>query len=231
MTTIVSCPFSQGLILYSDTRATDTHSFEKYTANNKTTFGLAYTLPDNVELFISGAGISIGTETLMYPFFKEFELKCIEYCVNLNSLEKTQFIDFFNNIGATYLKSLTPIDYEIIAGSVFIISVKTAKFLGSFKTSITGGLTIGYPTKDLLMGDFVGVGSGSRYVLGALLLEHKKNPLTTRSEEEMVQWGKNYFERVIEMDLASSVESGLNIRIIYKNPLKESKLIKSCTYQ
>ena len=65
-----------------------------------------------------------------------------------------------------------------------------------------------------------GVGSGSRYLVGALLLQNNVKPLSTWSKEEAITWIKSNFRSVIDLDLASSTTWGLHIRVIYKDNRK-----------
>lgn len=235
MTTIVSTPFKEGVVVISDTRATD-HRYHQYIAYDKVSPMLGYTISDNVSFYIGGAGASIGTESVIYPFLKYLQKKSAEFCVNLSTLDLPQFVEYINNLSGIYIsKEALPTELSLAEHCAFLIIIKTPKFLAVFKSNYLGGLCI---TVDSLhqyteqerknpnnASLFEGVGSGSMYILGALLLQNQISPLHLKEEEEIVNWAKKYFKQGIIRDLGSSTENGLNIRIIYRDS-RESKNIR-----
>lgn len=225
MTTIVSLPFKDGVAVLSDTRAT-TYDFKEYVSYNKVSEDLGYSLDQDVGVWVAGAGASTGIETLFYPFLQYFERKCSEYCVDLNDLKLNQFIELFNNLSATYFRTvITSAELFLSEYCMFLLIVRTRKFLTVLKTSCpVGGLCLnvnplGEPTsEDVPNSLFSGVGSGCSYILGALLLENEKErPLYDWGEEEVLNWAKGYFQKVITLDLGSNTKNGLNVLFIYKN--------------
>ena len=161
--------------------------------------------------------------------------KSNELCVDLGDLNLPQFVEYINNISATYMSRVVPpAELSLIEHCHFLILVKSPKFLAAFKSNYLGGLCITIDSLNQYSSTehdpnaasvFEGVGSGSMYILGALLLENENSPLYLKEESEILAWAKKYFTRGITRDLGSSTDYGLNVRIIYKDK-RESKNIR-----
>lgn len=224
-TTIISIPTKEGIIIAADTQGTDTRSFETYVCKSKTTNNLVNL--KGVEIYVSGAGAAFGDIICGGSFYSYFEKKCLEYCIDLNVFSANEIIGFICMLGVDYLKKIHPVEADWMNHSSFIITIKTQKTLFSvksdlpffceFRTVLIDDLTWEGDTKNL-----VGVGSGSRYVLGAVLYKLKKEG-DFKTNKEAKEWVINYLKPIIELDLASSVKRGLSVFDIYKSPSTNTK--------
>ena len=173
---------------------------------------------NGLSILVGGAGASIGTEYVLVPFFSHFELKAEQYKIDLSSLRLDQFVTLFNNIGADYVSTkATPLEAQLWGECNFLLVVKNKNFVSTFTTSMPGALCLG-KRSSFAPGEvenLSGVGSGSRYVLGAWLANYKLKNYKQWQEKEVIEWVRTYFSSCIDLDMASSVQSGLNLELLY----------------
>lgn len=215
MTTIVTVPYKDGIALVSDTRATDTSSFQRYHCRKQN--GPVCKLNNGLEIFIGLAGASIGAEAMIHPFIKTLERTLQNYCIDINLLEKMEFTSLMNNISMRHYLKHSSEFAEVPSQFLFIFKTKKLLF------ALNGGI-LGFCTPNNLNSvnvaeldhesNFTQTGSGGRYAMGAILLENKINPWIKKSQEEVVDWFKSYFGKVIAPDIASSIIPSFHITLV-----------------
>ena len=214
-TSIVSIPYDNGVITATDLRATDTRTFQYYNAQEKTSKSCMD------EIYVSGAGASTGTDWCAYPVIAHLD-KCLKYYyVSLNQIESpVDFLNLFNKFAIDYFKKIgyrVPGFAEIVFQCEFLINVNTKKLNFAFKTNMAGDSAMEASTNahvgNVESKDILAIGSGGRYLVGALCQENSLKPLNTRPLAQCIELLKTAFVNTCGKDLASSVAEGLQITV------------------
>jgi hypothetical protein len=228
-TTIISIPYNKGVIVVSDTQATDLNSFTKYYTPNKSDCYFFQDFEPEVDLIASSAGYASYNGAVVAKIFNLLKQHLTHFNIELNSI-KTQrdFIDLFNNLCGRILKQLSPLEHEISSRSVCLLTVKTKNFVLSLETNFDAGtcFSMNIYDKARIHSNLLAVGSGGRYILGAALKEDVDAPFCNRSLDQVLQWVSKNFKRVITRDLASSGDHGYSIVIVDKDKKTEVRQVE-----
>jgi 20S proteasome alpha/beta subunit len=221
-TSIFSCPFKDGLIIATDTQATDVSTYTAYYTDRKTD---SYNdVSPNTQIYISGAGYSNGTTTIASEVFLKMREFLQGYNIRLDQIKTPiEFMNFFNQYCATqWFKKMNYVQSEIAANSAFIFTLKNPSFILSFETSFEGGSCFYRGRKDQTYTSLCAIGSGSRYIMGCALVQDKKKPFEQRPFEEVKSWVVDTVKNAITRDMGSSTDKGLYLTVIHKNKPTES---------
>lgn len=219
-TTIISCPFDEGLIIATDTQATDTQSFVPYYTPSKTDSYLFLDVEDGVEISVSGAGLSNGTSIVATYALRLIKQTLGLYNITIADLKTPQqFLDFFNQAcGIHVIQRLSALQMQVNERSVWLLGVKTPNFIIGFQTNFEGGSCFNVDVaRKGRISNLCGIGSGARYILGAAFVADKQKKFETRTKDEVVNWLKTNFAQIVHRDIASSVQNGLHLTILYRN--------------
>ena len=215
-TTIISCPFDKGVIVATDTRATDTRAFTPFYTPRKTDSYMS--VENEVQFHVSGAGFSNVTSLIASSFFQMMVQFNQSYNIKMSAMDSPLiFMDYFNELCSRhFLKRLSPLELEVLFNSVMILTVKTPKFIFSFETTFDGGSCFFQGRNGQTFTSLGAIGSGSRYILGNALVQDSLRPFEKKSLEEVRQWIIDHFKQSTKRDIGSSTSKGLHLTIVHK---------------
>jgi len=207
------------------------------------------------------AGISIGYEFLLTPFFKYVQDQINQLKIDISDLDVFDLMELLNSLSARYFETakLSGLQMELLNGVGSIVTIKTKRLIGCFSSS--GPISFSIPnlldqplqesdfsmryegfdslsntnkkqkeltsnTAHLSKFIFNNVGSGSLYVLGAIIAQDHVNPWADKSEHQALSWFSKNFKNIIVADLASDSKKVLTVGTIYYN-LNKSATIRA----
>ena len=240
MTTIVTTPFKEGILVVSDTRATNTHTLEIYACTDKTTGNLCSLLP--IEMYIAAAGVGGVIQFAIHPLISYIQLTCLQYKIDLNKMSVANFFEFFSSTTSKYFRekrteikeslTINNIDLEILESSAIILTVRTKRFLACVNVTLPCGScfllrkdtdakfvheTEQREIEEFHKQSFLHTGSGGRCVMGAIAVQNQRKPWITKTKQESIKWFYKNFQTAISMDNGSGIDSGLNILVVPKD--------------
>lgn len=214
-TSIIALPYKEGYLIASDCRATNPSTYEYYTTDKITPYGQHFT--------VAGAGLAIGLNTAMTPFITYFYSYLKYYCYEINEIPDVYcLLSLWNNAAIKYLKEeADSLYFETIGHSIFTVVFRNKHILVAYNSRLVGDDSLenfnsyAFNTKlaseHYFAGDFTAIGSGSRYLVGSILAENKTRLLKEQSRTEILRFLPSVFQSTTTRDLASSVESYLEV--------------------
>jgi len=240
MTTIVTTPYREGILVVSDTRATDTSTLEAYACTDKTTGNLCSLL--DIEMYIAAAGVGGVIQFAIHPLISYMELTCLQYKIDVNKMSVSNFFEFFSSLTSKYFRekkneikeslTINNIDMEILASSAIILTIRTRRFITCLNVTIPCGScfllrkntgaefvneTEQKEIEEYHKQSFMQTGSGGRCVMGAMAVQNLRKPWINKTKQESIKWFYKNFQAAISLDNGSGIESGLNILVVPKD--------------
>lgn len=231
-TSILALPCQEGYLLVSDTRATNTGTYEYYTTDKITPYGSNFTF--------AGAGAAVGTVAVMTPFLEYFLEYLRHYCYDVNQIpDPYAFVTLWNNAAIRYLEEqATPVFVEVLNQSTFIVIFRNKNCTFALRSNLVGDdLLENYSSYSYNLelakskgfsGDLLAIGSGARYLLGGALAHNHGAVMKELGKKEILKLLPVLFKHTSARDLASSVESYLEVVSVPKNlsaPITKQRIL------
>lgn len=228
-TSILALPYNEGYLLISDTRATNTSTYEYYTTDKLTPYGTNFAL--------GGAGAACGTVAVLTPFLDYFTQYLKYYNYDLEQIpEPYAFLTLWNTACLKYLQEqASPIYLQLLSQCIFLVVFRNKHFNFTLKASLTSDdLLENYNSYSYncelaktkkFSGDILAIGSGARYLVGGAMSENDKKIMKERSKDEILELLPTLFKNTTTRDLASSVEAYLEV-VTVPNDLTQPVLKK-----
>ena len=224
-TSIAAVPYNSGYLLISDTRSTNTATYEYFATDKLMHYDKNFAL--------GAAGAAVGLDMVVCPVIDYFLRYLYYYEYDVEELENPHvFLALFNKAVQRYnTQEATQLYMHLLNMGKYIIVFRNKNFVFALSGNFFGDdcleslhsyrVTQELARKNNYSGDVVAIGSGSRYLIGGFLKLNKEKPLRTLSKEELIDHAKEIYKNTTARDGASDIKEYMQI-IDVPEDLRES---------
>lgn len=220
-TSICAVPYNKGYLMISDTRATNTSTYEYFATDKLINYKKNFA--------IGAAGAAVGLEMVVYPLLNYFEDYLDFYKYDLQEIQNPfVFLTLFNKAVQKYnTEQASPLYMELLSMGKYILLFRNKYFKFSFSCNLFGDDLIEsfnsnsvnqeLAKKNKYVGDIVAIGSGGRYLLGSFMNLNEEKLLKERDKLDVITEAKKIYLNVTCKDGASSVAEYLEVIDVPEN--------------